>query len=142
MTIGIHLIKMAIHQLFFPVTNNLMQQAESEVAYFLMREGMVGVEEVEEMMGALGAIIVEMPQNCPVIGDGGYGQYGDRGGHGTFDSLPKMKLVELSACNGGRGGNGYGLGYRYDGGGGGGVLVDGNGPQIRRDTYNHESGQG
>merc|ERR1712013_498588 len=41
-----------------------------------------------------------------------------------------------------RGGAGYGLGYRYDGGGGGGVLVNGKGPQIRKDRFNHESGQG
>ena len=75
-------------------------------------------------------------------GNGGSGQYGDRGGYGTYDYLPKMKFVELSAGKGGRGGSGYGLGYQYDGGGGGGVLVNGNGPQIRRDTYNHESGQG
>ena len=74
--------------------------------------------------------------------NGGYGQYGDRGGRGSHDYLPKMKFVELSAGKGGRGGEGYGLSYRYDGGGGGGVLVNGNGPQIRKNAYNHESGQG
>ena len=75
-------------------------------------------------------------------GNGGKGQYGDRGGYGSHDRLPKMKFVELSAGKGGRGGAGYGLGYRYDGGGGGGVLVNGKGPQIRKDRFNHESGQG
>ena len=53
-----------------------------------------------------------------------------------------MKWVKLSPGQGGRGGAGHKNSYKYDGGGGGGVLVDDEGPEIRKDKYNHESGEG
>jgi hypothetical protein len=70
-------------------------------------------------------------------GDGTEGKDG-RGGYGSDRELPEMKRFTLSPGDGGRGGTSK----FEDGGGGGGVLVDGKGPPIRRDKYDHESGQG
>ena len=71
-------------------------------------------------------------------GRGGHND--DLGGYGTHEELPKLKFVNLSPGAGGRGSISFST--SYDGGGGGGVLVNGTGPSIRKDTYDHESGEG